>query len=251
MMVFMKWNKIFKKELTSSMDEMRDLAQNLAQEGTVVCVEKQTSGRGRQGRGWISPEGGLYFSILLRPNWELKDVSKTTLLAAVAVCEAVREFSGVDAQVKWPNDILVDEKKIAGILTESEITGQKAEFVIVGIGLNVNTEDLKFLREVAVSLKQITGQEYDLEQVLDEILKRFEFWYDDVTQNGFEKMMDRWRALCGMLGQRVKAENAQGTIEGVAQDISDDGGLLIKKDDGEIVKVMSGDVVRVRENGET
>jgi BirA family biotin operon repressor/biotin-[acetyl-CoA-carboxylase] ligase len=247
MMISMKWHKIFKDEASSSMDEARSLALNSAQEGTVVCVGWQLSGRGRQGRPWASPKGGLYCAILLKPDWRLQDISKMTLLAAVAVCEAVREFSGIEAQIKWPNDLLIDGKKLAGILTESEIQGKSVKHVIVGIGVNVNTSVVNLPNET-VSLKELTGREHDVKNVLDEVLARFEFWYENVSQNGFEKMLNRWRELCGMLGRQVRAEIAQGMIEGVAKDIADDGGLLIKKDNGEIVKVTSGDVSQIRNN---
>jgi BirA family biotin operon repressor/biotin-[acetyl-CoA-carboxylase] ligase len=240
----MKWKIVFKDEALSSMDAGFEITHNF-EEGLVFFVKKQNSGRGRQGRLWVSPLGGLYCSLFFKPDWLVQDISKMTLLAAVAISEAVDEQTGADVKIKWPNDLLIDGKKVAGILTESKIFGQTVEHVIVGIGVNVNTAMLD-LPEGAVSLKHLTGREYDLRKILDDILARFDFWYEDSRQNGFESMLVRWRELCGIFGWEVRIHQEKGVLEGVAIDIAEDGGLVIQKSDGSMVKVMSGDVTRVR-----
>ena len=245
MMMSMKWEKILKNESSSSMDEVRHLALNSAQEGTVVRVSRQLSGRGRRGREWTSPDGGLYFSVLLIPDWPLEDISKMTLMIAVAVCEGLQEFSDIQAQIKWPNDLLINGKKIAGILMESEIKGKSLEHMIAGVGININTEK-NMLPSEAVSLREIVDKEYDLQGLLDMILARIEYWYEDIAKDGFDQMLNRWRELAGILGQEVQAESAQGLIKGIAMDISKNGGLLIKKDNGEMVEVISGEIVQIR-----
>ncbi len=242
----MKWQKITKDQAYSSMDEIRALAHS-HEEGVVVVVGQQKSGRGRHGRQWLSPLGGLYFSVLLKPDWASKDISKLTLMAAVAVCQAVEEVTGLHVWIKWPNDIFVGSEKIAGILTESAVIGQSVEYVIVGIGVNINTRCAD-LPEGAASVQSITGQEYDSDVFLDHILDHFGYLYEKDMVKGFEATLSTWRRLCGIFGQRVAVDQANGQVQGVAVDVADDGGLLIRTDDGRMVKVVSGDVTRLRVN---
>jgi len=223
------------------MDLIRDLARKGAEEGRVVYVGSQSRGRGRHQREWVSPQGGLYCSILLRPQWDVQELPKVTLMTAVAVSEAIKKISRLHTKIKWPNDILAEGKKLAGILVKSEIKGNRVEYVVIGIGVNVNTSR-KDLPKEAVSLRRLTSREYDLRKFLDVILKRMDYWYTKTSRHGFHAVLNRWRRLCGTLGQRILVKEC-GLIEGDIYDLADDGGLLIKQDDGWITKIVNGDVL--------
>ena len=228
----------FQHRIDSVMNQAALFGEQEASEA-VFWAEKQTGGRGRHGRVWASPEGGLYCSILLRPDWPVRDISKMTLLAAVAVCEAVREIADVPAKIKWPNDILINGEKLAGILTESSIKGSKVEHVIVGIGVNVNSAS-KDLVPGAVTLKELTGREYDLKDFLNVILKRFEYWYEGIRESDFPAMLNRWRELSCTLGAYIEVEEGAQTVRGRAVDIDDHGALVIEDDNGKIIKKTGG-----------
>jgi BirA family biotin operon repressor/biotin-[acetyl-CoA-carboxylase] ligase len=240
----MQWNVVFQEEAGSSMEEVLLLAREPDQ-GAALVVNRQTKGRGRRGRQWASPDGGRYCSLVWNPCWPVPELPKVTLLAAVAVCEAVYEVSGLDARIKWPNDLLIGGKKIAGILVESSVSGAEIDYVTAGIGVNVNT-DARDLPEGAVSLKGLTGREYDRARVFDAVLSRFNRWHDEAASRGFGNVLNRWRALCGTLGQCVRAQTAQGLVEGTAVDLAPDGGLLIQQEDGAVVRVVSADTVQIR-----
>jgi BirA family biotin operon repressor/biotin-[acetyl-CoA-carboxylase] ligase len=230
--------------IPSTMDEAVKLATSGAREGVVVCADSQTKGRGRMGRSWVSPKGkGVYFSVILRPMLPLNEVAKLTLMSAVAVCEALRDISGVDIKIKWPNDLLVGQKKIVGILTELNAEVDRVKFVVVGVGVNVNTASRQ-LPEIATSLKMEAGRDFSRVQVLQMILKNLE--KEQVKKQGFVPVLKKWKQLSLTLGQRVSVEDAGKKLEGVAIDLADDGGLLIQDSQGKIIKRMSGDVFTLK-----
>ncbi len=230
----------------STMDETFRLAMDGAPEGTVVCAETQSKGRGRLGRSWVSPKGkGLYFSILLRPKFAPSQMAQLTLMTAVALSEAVERAAGVKADIKWPNDLLVGNRKLAGILTELRAEMDQVKFVVVGIGINVNA-DAKFLVPEATSLKIETGKTLGRVALLQEILRSFEAWYGRIERNGFAAVLDQWKSRAGTLKRRVRVTDAAGVVEGIAFDLDTDGGLLIRQDSGAVVKKMAGDVIQLR-----
>jgi len=189
--------------LASTMDEASRLATNAEPEGTVVFAETQTKGRGRMGRTWNSPKGaGVYFSVILRPGLGLSEVARLTLVAAVAVCQALRQVSGVDARIKWPNDILVNGRKIAGILTELQAEMDRVKFVIMGIGINVNTTSRQ-LPSTAVSLKMAAGRRFSRVAVAQESLRALESWYGIFLEKGFGPVAQEWKTRTMMIGQKV------------------------------------------------
>lgn len=215
-------------------------------EGTVVCAERQTKGRGRLGRSWASPKRkGIYASIILRPKLPPVEVAKLTLLCAVAVTEAIINTTGVKALIKWPNDVLVSQKKLAGILTEMNAEMDQVKFVVVGIGINVNAV-LSDLVKGATSLKMETEKQFSRVDILQEILRQIEEWYGRFKAQGFRSVASRWRELSVTLKRRVRIIDPSGYIEGEALDIDYDGGLLIRQDSGVIVKRMAGDVVQLK-----
>ena len=235
-----------RQSVGSTMDEATALAAAGAVEGTVVCAEQQTSGRGRLGRRWDSPAGqGIYLSVILRPDWPPTEVAKLTLLAAVAVCESVRPC-GIAACIKWPNDILVDGRKLAGILTELNAEVDRVNFVVIGLGLNVNAAAGQ-LPPQAVSLRMAAGQSFARGPVIRQVLTRLEHWYRLVQAEGFAPMLSRWKELSVTMGQRVRISDARGAVEGLAVDLSEHGGLVILDDEGRRVTRMSGDVKIIKD----
>lgn len=230
----------------STMDIAFQLGMDGAADGTVVCAEGQTNGKGRLGRSWASPKGkGIYMSVLLRPEMSPADVAQITLLSAVAVCESIRKLSGLPAQIKWPNDILIEDKKIAGILTELSAEMDRVRFVVVGIGVNVNTP-LSQLPPAAMSIKEASGRKILRVELVQEILLSLEGWYDSLKAHGFGSAIARWKELSSTLGQRVRVVDANGHFEGEAVGLDANGGLIIRGNTGVTVKRMTGDVVRLK-----
>lgn len=233
---------IYKELVSSTMDEAFQLGLQGAPDGSVVCAESQSHGRGRHGRQWISPKHkGITMSVILRLPLPPSEAAQLTLLAAVAVAEAVHAVSGLTAQIKWPNDILLNHGKVAGILTELNAEMDQVKFVVIGIGINVNTLKNQ-LPQLATSLKQETGKNFSRVVVMQEILRSLERWYEVFKKRGFAPVLSQWKQHSTILGQRILFTEAKGTLEGYAFDLDQDGGLLIRTDSGEIVKKMSGDV---------
>lgn len=229
----------------STMDEAFQLGVSGLPEGLVVCAETQNKGRGRMGRSWVSPKGkGIYMSVILRPQVQLSEVSKITLLSAVALCEAVIKVSGVPARIKWPNDILVGNKKLAGILTELSAEVDRVRFLVAGLGINVNTLASQ-LPPQATSLRIEAKKSFVRTEILKEILRSFDQRYLELKQNGFEPVLKRWKELSATLGKQVRLSDAGRVIEGEAYGLAPDGGLLIRDREGVTIKKMSGDVVTV------
>jgi len=230
----------------STMDLAMGLGMKGASEGTVILAETQTKGKGRLGRIWFSPKHkGIYLSLILRPKFSPERTPLLTLLSAVSICEAIKEYCGIDSQIKWPNDILIHNKKVAGILTELNAEMDEVNFVVIGIGLNVNNEK-KSLISGSTSLREVIGEEVSRVALLQEILRRIEANYIHFDQKGPKAIIDKWREYSVTLGKRVKVYSHREHIEGQAVNIDADGGLMVRKDSGLTVKVMAGDVVHCR-----
>jgi len=237
---------IYFESLSSTMDMAMQLGMQGVPEGTIVLAETQSKGRGRSGRIWFSPKyKGLYLSLILRPKMLPTQAPILTLLAAVSLCEAVKEVSGIDVQIKWPNDILVHNKKLAGILTEISAEMDQINFVSIGIGINVNN-DKKTLISGSTSLREHKKEEFSRIVLLREILRRLEVNYLILEKKGSLLIIDKWRQHSITLGKRVKVYCQNKHIEGEAVDIDSDGGLLLRRDSGLTEKVMAGDVVHCR-----
>ncbi len=232
--------------LSSTNDLAMQLGMQNAPSGTLVVAESQTKGRGRLGRSWFSPKyKGIYFSLLLRPAILPEYSPVLTILIAVSMAEAVKEITGLDIQIKWPNDLFLNNKKLGGILTEMNAEADKINFMVMGVGLNVNN-DKKSLVSGATSLKEHTHESLSRPLLLQEILRRIEKNYGLWEQKGPHLIIDKWRQLSFTLGKRVKVYCQNKHIEGTAADIDKDGGLLIRKDSGILAKVMAGDVIHCR-----
>ena len=232
--------------LSSTMDTAMQLGMEGAATGTLVLAEAQVKGRGRLGRSWSSPKHkGIYLSLILRPKILPAACPILTLMSAVSICEAVKHTLDLDVQIKWPNDLLMHNKKVAGILTEMNAEVDKVNFVVIGIGLNVNNEK-KSLIPQATSLREEQGAEISRVVLLQEILRRLESNYFLLENKGPEEIINKWRSFTLTLGTRVKVDFQNKHIEGQATDIDVDGALLIRKDSGLMQKVSSGDVTACR-----
>lgn len=232
-------------EVTSTNDVARQMASEGAKEGTVVISETQTLGRGRLGREWVSPEGGIWFSIVLRPAVDPRNAPILTFVAAVAIARAIREMFGLDAEVKWPNDVLIKGKKVCGILTETSIKGHVVNFAIVGVGINANVNVGAFPQSLMISLtslKEELKQEVQREEFLCALLEELERGYTMFMRKDFGLILEEWTNLAGFLGQCVEVVSFDEKIVGRAVDVDRDGALLIKLEDGTIKRIISGDV---------
>jgi BirA family transcriptional regulator, biotin operon repressor / biotin---[acetyl-CoA-carboxylase] ligase len=241
---FIGRNVFYSPAVRSTQAEAHRIAGEGAEDGTLVIADLQEGGKGRLGRVWHSPSGtGIWMSLLLRPKLELHQCPQLTLVAAVAVVEAIRKYTGLQVAIKWPNDILLDGKKICGILTELNAEATVVNYIIIGIGINVNTPSFPAeLQSVATSLRIEGGQDFSRVQLVQRILERFESLYVAYLEEGFASLKERWESFATSVGQRIIARQIHGTVEGLALGIDQDGSLLIQKEDGGIEKVYSADI---------
>jgi BirA family biotin operon repressor/biotin-[acetyl-CoA-carboxylase] ligase len=225
----------------STNDEAARLARAGAKHGTVVIAERQDAGRGRDGRAWVSPTGGLYLSAVLRPQLPLADVPPMTLAIGIGLCDAVRAM-GVHAELKWPNDVLVAGRKLAGVLVESQSQGGKLETVVVGIGVNLDaTPDA--VSATATSLAEATGSAIDREAFIAQLLANVERWIDRYIAVGIEAIVPAWQDRMA-IGLVARSAAIVGQIAGLA----DDGALLLRDETGQVHHVRSGDVEVIRDD---
>ncbi|MFQ5809727.1 MAG: biotin--[acetyl-CoA-carboxylase] ligase [Armatimonadota bacterium] len=235
------------REVTgSTMDDARALAQEGAAEGTVVIAELQTGGRGRRGREWLSPRScGITASIILRPPIPPSMAQHTSLLAALGAAAGVREATGAPVGVKWPNDVVLGEKKLGGVLIELMAEADRIRAAIVGMGLNVNgrARDLApGLAESATTLEDHLGRPADRVEVLCRVLVAIDGLYGDFCANGPEGLLARWRAADVCLGQWIRAAEGEREVEGRAVGIREDGALEVAVSDGSTRHLLAGDV---------
>ena len=235
-------------ELPSTSDAAKALAEEGAAHGEVVIAERQTAGRGRRGRAWESPPGkNLYLSIVLRPELPPQRAAEITLVASVALCEVVRE-AGVEAGIKWPNDLVAGGRKLAGILTEMAAEPDRVQWVVLGVGVNLNTvpEDVPDdLREIATSVAIARGGPVPRALFTAALLARLELWLDRHAAEGFEPVRERWRALSATLGRQVRVVTGEGDVVGTAEDLDAGGALLVRGPQG-LTRILAGDVHLLR-----
>jgi BirA family transcriptional regulator, biotin operon repressor / biotin---[acetyl-CoA-carboxylase] ligase len=236
-------------ELDSTNSHARRLAEQRAQEGEVVIAESQTHGRGRLGRRWVSPPYvNLYLSVILRPTLPPIDAPQITLMAAVALADALAAFIPVLPAIKWPNDILAGGKKLAGVLTESACHGERIDFVILGIGVNINypVESMPdAIQKRATSMISFTGTNVSRESVVRRLIQDLDRCYGELEEMGFQTVAPRWEARFELRGKKVRVEMTDRIIIGTARGIDRDGALLVEDGRGEVQRVVAGDVVPV------
>jgi BirA family biotin operon repressor/biotin-[acetyl-CoA-carboxylase] ligase len=230
--------------LASTNDAARDLARQGADEGVGVVARLQTAGRGRNDRRWVSPEGeGLYLSLILRPRLAARLCSTIPLAAAIAVAETLREDFKLSPDIKWPNDVLISGRKVCGILVESAVEGDRLEYAILGVGVNVGQREFSDeLKETATSVSIEAGSDLSPGEFLRPLLDRLDLWYRlAITQS--QAVIARWEELSSWArGREVRALSANEEILGVTRGLTSEGGLLIETAGGEIREITSGEV---------
>ena len=221
-------------------------AQEGAADGTVIVAEEQTSGKGRLARPWMSTAGkGIWMSVILKPDIPPHKAPQFTLIAAVSVCRAIREVSGTDARIKWPNDLLINGRKVTGILTELQADPDRVQAIIIGVGINVNQQPGDFpeeLRSIATSVGHEAGQKIDRARLAAEVLRRLGEYSRLYLKEGFPPIKRMWEEDAVTIGRRVKAVTMRETLTGTAVGITDDGVLELRLDDGTVRGIYSADI---------
>lgn len=241
--------RIYWLESTASTNDVAArLAESGAEEGTTVVAETQTAGRGRHGRVWFSPTGaGLYVSVIVRPPRSISDdeapAALLTLASGVAIAQAVRASTGLPAEIKWPNDIVIAGRKLAGILAEAALQAGSPQFVVLGFGVNLQPAAYPpDLASRVTSIDAETTRPADRAVVLAEILAALGERYADLRDGRFDAILTAWRQLAGSLpGARVEWDSPAGTVRGRAQDIDRQGALLVQVD-GKVERIVAGEV---------
>lgn len=224
-------------KVSSTMDIARDLARKGCPGFTVVVAGQQTKGRGRLKRTWLSSSGGLYFTIVLRPQIPPALSARVNLAAAVVLTRTLRRMFAIEAMVKWPNDILVDDGKIAGMLTEMEAETDMVHFVNIGLGINVNNDPTP-IEPAASSLKKILGRKISRKRLLSEFLDEFENY---MQRGALDDVISEWKRFARTLNRHVRIVTDREIFEGLAVDIDANGALVLELADGSIQKVIYGD----------
>lgn len=236
-------------EVDSTNSTAKELAQVGAEEGTVVIARKQHYGRGRFDRIWQSPEGGVYLSMILRPKKYTEKMSLFPFVAVLAVARTITLY-GLHTTIKWPNDVQVNGKKIAGILLESEIKGPEVIYVVVGIGINLNIERKDLSPDIqprSTSMFHELDSPVDYYEFLKTFFKQFEKVYSLFVNHQFERITDEWKIHTDTLGKTIRVQTSTETLQGIAFDIDPSGFLLLRTENGEIKKILSGDCLYLNE----
>lgn len=247
--VFSPENIRFFPSLPSTNTKAAELAAQGEGDGLVVVTDQQTAGRGRLTRQWVSPSGvNVYMSAVLRPDMPPKDATILTLLAGVASASALRECTGVNVLLKWPNDLLVRGKKLGGILTEMRALPDRIQFAVIGIGINVNYHVAYMpaaIRPIATSLAHEAGSSFSRSDILSELIKSLDEWLSILRTEGKGPIITEWLKLSCTIGRMVSATIGSTTARGVAQGIDNEGFLIIRQADGTLQKVFAGDISHV------
>lgn len=236
----------YEESVTSTQKVAHKLAYEDVPEGAIVVAEEQVTGRGRLGRAWFAPKyTGIWVSIILKPTIPPQQAPQLTLLAAVGVVRGIKAATGIQCEIKWPNDILINGKKLVGILTELQAEADRINAVIIGIGINVNQQIEHFpedLREKATSLAIEVGKKLNRSTILQAILKEMEDLYIDYLENGFQVVKLLWESYAVSIGKQIIARTINETILGKALGITDDGVLLLEDEKGSIHHIYSADI---------
>ena len=243
--------KIFYYEAVDSTNTIAaELAGKGEGEGAVVIADCQKKGRGRLGRHWVSPSGvNIYMSILLRPDIEPKDAPLLTIMAAIGCTIALRKATGLNVTIKWPNDLMVSDKKLGGILTEMRIVHKKIEYAITGIGINVNMDSNALphvIKEVATSVKMETGKLHSRTKIIIEIMNEMDYWYRILKEERRQELLSQWKELTSTLGRKVEIILGKETLIGLAESIDAEGMLVLRLPSGALRVIRDGDLTILR-----
>ena len=232
---------IYYPSLTSTMEVAKqEAARRGAAEGTVILADEQTAGKGRLERVWLSPRGNIALSVILYPS--LSYLPSLIMLASLAVVHSIEAATGLKSQIKWPNDVLIDGRKVCGILIESNVQGSTVKYAIIGIGINVNLRlaDFPEILPIATSLSDELGRDVSRLSVIRCLLVEIERLYLALSAGG--SIYQEWRDSLVTLGRRVRVKTGQATYEGVAESVASDGSLLLRGLDGSLTRIVAGDV---------
>lgn len=235
------------KEIESTNVIACEIADSVA-EGTVVIAESQTGGRGRLGRKWLSPEGGVWLSIILKPKIQPSYAPRITILSGVSVAKTIRSF-GPEAMIKWPNDVLINGKKLCGILTEIEAEMDMIDYCVVGIGIDANVDTESFpeeFRDSSTSLKKELGHEINRVEFVQKLLEEFEALYMKFQEGDFAAILEEWRSMSATIGEWVKITTQTRTIYGEAIGVDNEGALILETDEGKLEKIVAGNCEHLR-----
>lgn len=230
---------IYYPRLTSTMDVAKREAQQGAVEGTIVIADEQTAGKGRLKRAWLSPKGNIALSIILYPS--LLYLPSLIMLASLAVVHSIETVTGLKSQVKWPNDVLVNGRKVCGILIESDVRGNIVDYAIIGIGINVNLSlsDFPEILPTATSLSHELGRDASRLSLIQRLLVEIERLYLALPAGG--SIYQEWRDSLVTLGKRIRVKSGKTIYEGIAESVATDGSLLLRQLDGSLTKIVAGD----------
>ncbi|MFC1928905.1 biotin--[acetyl-CoA-carboxylase] ligase [Chloroflexota bacterium] len=237
---FVGQRTIYYPSLTSTMEAAKQEAQRGAAEGTVIATSEQTAGKGRLKRVWLSPRGSIAFSVILYPG--LAYLPCLIMLASLAVVHSIETVTGLRTQIKWPNDVLINSKKVCGILIESDVQGDKVNYSVIGIGININLRlsDFPEILPIATSLSDELGKEVSRLSVIRCSLVEMERLYLDSLAGG--SIYEEWQDRLVTLGRRVRVKTHEGATEGIAESVAKDGSLLLRGLNGSLTKIVAGDV---------
>ena len=240
-------NRIFvSRVVASTNDWAEELASFGAEEGTITIAETQTGGKGRLGRQWVSPKGGLYFSVVLKPKVKPAEAVGLVFVAGLAVAGVLREAYCLRVETKWPNDVLVDGKKVCGVLSEMNSTGNTVNFIVLGVGLNANfvvEETLpEELWEKTISIEVALGRRVRLEELFRALVEKLEAVYDRFLKEGLSVILEEWKSYADFLGKEVEVRVDSEKFVGLALDVDGEGALVVKLKDGTVKRVFVGDV---------
>lgn len=238
----------FQEAIDSTNTLALKLAQEGAAEGELVLADHQVSGRGRlPGRSWQSPPGrNIYFSVILRPDLDPAHASSITIMAGVAVARALSEYCPGTVSLKWPNDVQIMGRKTAGILTEMRASGEKIDYIVIGIGINILMAREEFdedIRDRAISLKEAAVEPVEREEVALKIFRSLEAWYNRYREDGFLPVREEWLSFSGIMGKYVEIADRGGREAGTVIGIDEEGCLLIRKGNGRVSRIITGDVL--------
>jgi BirA family biotin operon repressor/biotin-[acetyl-CoA-carboxylase] ligase len=238
---------VFKESIDSTQSLALRLAEKGEASGLVVIAEQQTAGRGRLKRKWVSPKGGLWLSVILRPAITITMSTMLPFAAALAVCDAIRESAKADAKLKWPNDVMISGKKVAGILLDMSAEADRINYVVIGIGINANNDASKLkidrlAKPDISSIKDSTGKEVNRLELAASLLSKLEIYCSVLEKYGPDPIIREWKSRSDMLGKKITVVQQGRTLSGIASDIKEDGSLVLKHKRKEI-NVVAGDII--------
>ena len=248
---FIGWPLYYYPEIASTNDEAFRLGIAGAPEGIAIIADSQTKGKGRLQRVWHSPPGSnIYTSILLRPNFSPDQAPQISIAVGVAVAETLGRYCPGLVQLKWPNDVLLNQKKVSGILAQMKASADGIDFVVLGIGINVNIGNNQFPQDIqamATSLAIEEGREIDRQELIIRLYENIAKWYKELTQRGFEAIKKKWLNFAPMISQDVQIMFQDELVSGKALGLDDDGSLIILTVNNETIKIIAGDATIVKE----